>query len=299
MSLLPGQIIPPSEPIGFVKENGEVVISKNWWLLLYNLCQQILGNGVGIPSDALIDIESTDIDAVNANVASLRTPINTATLLATDNLLPDPQVDSARLLLALGADPFPVTAADLPGGFGGFANPTASVGLTAVNGSANTAMRSDAAPPIDQTIAPTWTGIHIFQGSALSVRAQITTSAGFEGFRAQNESGSRKLEALFCGSTSAGAYGAAAGTSVINAQAGLTLSINDLSAAAITSTGITITGRLGINNVTPPAQVTGWGTPTGASVVANFPGATATLAQCSAVIAKLITDLKALGLYGA
>lgn len=41
-------------------------------------------------------------------------------------------------------------------------NPTASVGLTAVNGSASTFMRSDAAPPIDQSIAPTWTGAHSF-----------------------------------------------------------------------------------------------------------------------------------------
>lgn len=42
------------------------------------------------------------------------------------------------------------------------ANPTASVGLTAVNGVAATFMRSDAAPPIDQGIVPTWTGIHTF-----------------------------------------------------------------------------------------------------------------------------------------
>lgn len=299
MSLLPGQIIPPSEPIGRVNENGDVVISKNWWLLLYNLCQQTLGNGVGLPSDALIDIESTDIDAVNANTAALRAPINVATLLATDNLLPDPPVDSARLLLALAADPLPITSADLPGSFGGFANPTAKVALTTVNGSANTAMRSDAAPPIDQAIAPTWTAVHIFQGDAVSLRAQLATSAGFAGPRAQDETGARKLEMIFCGSTSTGAYGAAAGTCVINAQAGLTLSINDASAAAITTTGVTIKGRLGINNTTPPAQVTGWGTPTGASVVANFPGATATLVQCSNVIAKLITDLKAFGLYGA
>jgi len=41
-----------------------------------------------------------------------------------------------------------------------FANPTASVGLTAVNGSAVTAMRSDASPALDQSITPTWTGIH-------------------------------------------------------------------------------------------------------------------------------------------
>lgn len=43
---------------------------------------------------------------------------------------------------------------------GSTANPTASVGLTAVNGSATTAMRSDAAPALDQAIAPTWTGLH-------------------------------------------------------------------------------------------------------------------------------------------
>jgi hypothetical protein len=43
-----------------------------------------------------------------------------------------------------------------------FANPSASIGSAAVNGSATTAMRSDAAPPIDQSIAPTWTGAHTF-----------------------------------------------------------------------------------------------------------------------------------------
>lgn len=39
-------------------------------------------------------------------------------------------------------------------------NPTASVGLTAVNGSAGTYLRSDAAPALDQGIAPTWTSTH-------------------------------------------------------------------------------------------------------------------------------------------
>ena|GEM_PF-2891151 len=43
-----------------------------------------------------------------------------------------------------------------------FANSTALSGLTAVNGSATTFMRSDAAPAIDQTISPTWSGIHNF-----------------------------------------------------------------------------------------------------------------------------------------
>lgn len=44
----------------------------------------------------------------------------------------------------------------------GFATPSASAGLTAVAGSAITAMRSDAAPAISQSISPTWTGTHTF-----------------------------------------------------------------------------------------------------------------------------------------
>lgn len=43
------------------------------------------------------------------------------------------------------------------------ANPSASVGLSAVNGSASTFMRSDAAPAISQAITPTWTGAHTFR----------------------------------------------------------------------------------------------------------------------------------------
>lgn len=41
---------------------------------------------------------------------------------------------------------------------------------------------------------------------------------------------------------------------------------------------------------------TGWGTPTGAAKIANFPGATATLTQCSQTVAQLITELKSTGL---
>jgi hypothetical protein len=42
------------------------------------------------------------------------------------------------------------------------ANPSASVGLTAVNGAASTYMRSDGAPALSQSIAPVWTGAHTF-----------------------------------------------------------------------------------------------------------------------------------------
>ncbi|MCK4920220.1 MAG: hypothetical protein KAS71_04190, partial [Bacteroidales bacterium] len=58
-----------------------------------------------------------------------------------------------------------------------FANPTATIGLTATNGVATTAMRSDAAPALSQAIIPTWTGAHTF--SALGTfNAGITVTGG-------------------------------------------------------------------------------------------------------------------------
>jgi len=53
----------------------------------------------------------------------------------------------------------------------GLANPSASVGLAAVNGSATTSMRSDGAPALDVNIAPTWTNLHIFKPSTNSTTA--------------------------------------------------------------------------------------------------------------------------------
>jgi hypothetical protein len=58
------------------------------------------------------------------------------------------------------------------------ANPTASVGLSAVNGSASTALRSDGAPALDQSIAPTWTGAHAFSNQVTLNNASATTGAG-------------------------------------------------------------------------------------------------------------------------
>jgi hypothetical protein len=57
------------------------------------------------------------------------------------------------------------------------ANPTASVGLTPVNGSASTYLRSDGAPALDVSIAPTWTGIHTWgAGLARMTSPRVTTS---------------------------------------------------------------------------------------------------------------------------
>ena len=44
------------------------------------------------------------------------------------------------------------------------ANPAVNIGLSAVNGILQTYLRSDGAPALSQSIAPTWTGIHTFSG---------------------------------------------------------------------------------------------------------------------------------------
>lgn len=53
-------------------------------------------------------------------------------------------------------------------------NPTASVGLTAVNGVATTFLRSDGAPALSQSIAPTWTGTHTFTRARTTVGEYAT-----------------------------------------------------------------------------------------------------------------------------
>jgi hypothetical protein len=62
------------------------------------------------------------------------------------------------------------------GGGIGSANPTAAVGLTTVNGSAATFMRSDAAPALSQAIAPTWTAQHIWNFTGQSANTDVAAT---------------------------------------------------------------------------------------------------------------------------
>lgn len=56
------------------------------------------------------------------------------------------------------------------------ANPGAQLlGLTAINGVAATALRSDGAPALDQSIAPTWTGNHTFSAQVALNTTGITS----------------------------------------------------------------------------------------------------------------------------
>lgn len=85
-----------------------------------------------------------------------------------------------------GADGAPGPAGTGGGGGGTGANPTALVGLTAVNGAASTFIRSDGAPAIDQTIVPTWSGKHTFTGTAY-INGDSTTALKVE-FSGKNNS---------------------------------------------------------------------------------------------------------------
>lgn len=70
------------------------------------------------------------------------------------------------------------------GGFTGFANPSVKVGLTAVNGTLTTALTSDSAPALDQSISPTWTGNHVFSpASGLAIAVNVPNGFSGSAFR--------------------------------------------------------------------------------------------------------------------
>lgn len=80
------------------------------------------------------------------------------------------------------------------------ANPTASVGLSAINGSASTFMRSDAAPALSQAIVPTWTGAHTFSGNPITLTS-ATSGANLQYFSNTTNTADLKSWALRVGST--------------------------------------------------------------------------------------------------
>lgn len=68
---------------------------------------------------------------------------------------------------------------------GNAANPSATIGLSVINGTAGSYMRSDGAPALSQAIVPTWTGIHTFSakpvfsaGFTSSAASTITAASG-------------------------------------------------------------------------------------------------------------------------
>lgn len=69
------------------------------------------------------------------------------------------------------------------------ANPTGTVGLAVVNGSAATFLRSDGSPSLSQAIAPTWTGLHTFSATAGTMTINAPTT-GVYGLLISNQAAS-------------------------------------------------------------------------------------------------------------
>ncbi|HYC01613.1 MAG TPA: tail fiber domain-containing protein [Candidatus Limnocylindrales bacterium] len=102
---------------------------------------------VGVPAYLVLDTGADDWILLNpnsGNIGDVTTGTMTATTVSSTNLT----VTNINGVAAPAA-----------------ANPSATIGLSAVNGSATSFMRSDGAPALSQSIAPTWTAHHIFSNS--------------------------------------------------------------------------------------------------------------------------------------
>lgn len=199
-------------------------------------------------------------------------------------------------------------------------NPAASVGLSAVNGVAGTWMRSDAAPALSQAIAPTMTGAWVFTpaaGVAITVNAPsgqspLTLNGTDIANAAINSSATANRavwrfqqggvnngfigvdgsQALLTGSSNGDLVIRSAGNTIRFTCTGGSTQV------AVTSTAASFTVPIGWNGATPPAQVTGFGTPVGAAVVAGYNSGSSTSLQDKQTIAQILTIMKAHGMIG-
>jgi hypothetical protein len=133
-SLLPGRILPQHIPLGRVQPNGEVIVEKEWWLLWYNLCANVLGTGgsgtsggppgspgsgggggggtvAGLPASALTEISAADSDIADSDAIATQAAIAwLANLFPIDpDILPISDIRNALVLAqdALLSDPIP------------------------------------------------------------------------------------------------------------------------------------------------------------------------------------------------
>ena len=165
------------------------------------------------------------------------------------------------------------------------ANPSASVGLSVVNGSAATFMTSDSAPALSQAIVPTWTSTRTFSknvviNSTTTALAVNGAASEFSGFFTASSAAGNSLGVLIRGGTTAG------DVSVLAQNQAGTVSLFSISGDGHgisrpfyifwqrlswnTAGAMTFSAAIGVNGASPPAKVTGWGTPTGQTVVNNF-----------------------------
>lgn len=148
------------------------------------------------PSSANLAAAVTDETGSGALVFATSPTLTTPTIAKIANLTSNGFVKTSGGDGTLSVDTNSYAlASSVPSG----ANPTATIGLSAVNGSATSFLRSDGAPALSQAIAPTWTGLHTFNpGTTAQTVIQLdiaalggagTRDSHFIAFRARSNNG--------------------------------------------------------------------------------------------------------------
>lgn len=132
----------------------------------------VIGSGTTAANDIAVFTDTTHTNIARSTSAGTLGDNSSSTYALTINLSgTDPIWSYSSGVANLSAGALQVGGVAVSTATG--ANPSASVGLAAVNGSAATWMRSDGAPALSQAIVPTWTGAHIFNaGSGVPVTIQ-------------------------------------------------------------------------------------------------------------------------------
>lgn len=195
------------------------------------------------------------------------------------------------------------------------ANSSATIGLARVNGATGNFMDAGSAPPLSQAIVPTWSGLHTFSAGAAVTAGNLTVGGGAAGWSGQFRNATLTSTTtganivLGLGVNTSGADVTLAFTDGVSFNAFISahgggLFLQPATAGTVTLQLLSGTSQfstpIGVNGNAAPAQSTGWGTPTGGTVVSSFAaGATPSLLQMSEAVAQIITVMKQLGFFGA
>lgn len=136
------------------------------------------GNAAGNPSFSAVANADMVNSSVTLNGASLALGGTRTLSLASADFVNQGTTTTVLHGNAAGNPSFgSVTSSDLAAGV--FANPSGLITLSAANGVATTATRSDATHALDQSISPTWTGTHLFRGgvSRGGTTSQVTVGS--------------------------------------------------------------------------------------------------------------------------
>jgi len=308
---------PPSSP--FTTEDNK--IERDWYLCLRQIISSIGGfsnttvsnSDLQQLTDENLDIATADLPVINSRLTDLETEVSDWDLQNIPSI--QDVADSLNLAYAALDDAIFYPALSLAAS--AFANPTALVGLTAVNGAASTAMRSDASPPIDTSISPTWTGNHTHTPTS-GVGVTINAATGSQGWVVNQASGTAggliKAAATFPALFNIAGNGNAAAAGFIMSQDATSAGIfNNLSAQPIRFKintvfywDLGITGGLYADSATGAdkglgtVNSTGYfvnGVPIGGSLIASKPSDTTSGNATLTADAALTTASLAVGTY--